>query len=151
MVLRCFCLGLVVWMASGNLWSQEEGGRAVTAAPGMEGVFSVKDFGAAGDGATDDTAAIQAAIDKAAEQGGRAYIPPGQYLVAGSLVVKPGVAVVGAAVAPLYIKPLIGSVILATGGRDDEEAPPLFDLGDSSAVQGITVYYPEQKPDDVHP
>ena len=151
MVLRWFCLGLVAWMASGSLLSQEEGGPAVTAAPGMEGIFSVKDFGAAGDGSTDDTTAIQAAIDGAAEKGGRVHIPPGQYLVTGSLVVKPGVAVVGAAVAPLYIKPLIGSVILATGGRDDEAAPPLFDLGDSSAVQGITVYYPEQKPDDIHP
>jgi hypothetical protein len=116
-----------------------------------EGVFNAKQFGAVADGATDDTAAIQAAIDEAALKGGQVYLPPGRYLVAGSLQVKPGVAVVGAAVAPLYIKPLIGTVVCATGGRDNEDAPALFELGDSAAVQGLTVFYPEQKPEDIHP
>lgn len=39
---------------------------------------SVKDFGAAGDGTTDDTAAIQAALTAGA--GGRVYFPSGTYL-----------------------------------------------------------------------
>lgn len=119
--------------------------------PALEGIHNARQYGARGDGVTDDTAAIQAAMDKAAEQGGRVYLPPGRYLVAGSVQVKPGVALVGAAVAPLYIKPLIGTVVLATGGRDDEDAPALFEMGDSSAVQGLTVHYPDQKPDDIHP
>lgn len=150
MASRLLCIGLIPWVAGAAL-AQEKGGPTVTVSPATEAIFSVKEFGAIGDGSTDDTGAIQSAIDKAAEKGGRVYVPPGQYLVSGSLVVKPGVAVVGAATAPLYIKPLIGSVVLATGGRDDEDAPPLFDLGDASAVQGITVYYPEQKPDDIRP
>ncbi|MFQ6097772.1 MAG: glycosyl hydrolase family 28-related protein, partial [Armatimonadota bacterium] len=147
--LKAICVALLAGSVWCNAFAQDQGGSEMPASPAIEGVFSVKDFGAAGDGAKDDTSAIQSAIDTAAETGGRVYLPPGRYLVSGSIVVKPGVAVVGAAVAPLYIKPLIGSVILATGGRDDEDAPPLFDLGDSSAVQGITVYYPEQKPDDI--
>lgn len=119
--------------------------------PPLEGVHSALAFGAKADGVTDDTAAIQAAVDKAAEKGGQVYLPPGRYLVKGSLRVKPGVALVGAAVAPLHIKPLLGTVVLATGGRDQEEAPALFELGDSSAVQGLTVFYPDQKPTAIHP
>jgi hypothetical protein len=127
--------------------------RGATTAMDMprEGVWDVKQFGAVGDAKTDDTAAFQAAINKAAEKGGQVWVPPGHYLIAGSLQVKPGVAVVGAQVAPQFIKPLLGTVIFATGGRDKEDGPALFELGDSSAVQGLTVYYPDQKPKDIHP
>jgi hypothetical protein len=45
---------------------------------------SVKDFGAVGDGVTDDTAAIQAAIDTVFNAGGgTVHIPTGTYLVSG--------------------------------------------------------------------
>ena len=42
---------------------------------------SVKDFGALGDGVTDDTAAIQAAIDAQATSGGTVFFPVGIYRV----------------------------------------------------------------------
>jgi hypothetical protein len=117
----------------------------------VEGVFSVKDFGAMADGKSDDTAAIQKAIDAAAEKGGEVVLPPGRYLVAGSLQVKVGVSVTGSHDAPQSIEPLIGTVLLATGGRDDESAPALFEMGSSSMVRGLTIWYPEQKPEDIHP
>ena len=43
--------------------------------------ISVKDFGAVGNGTTNDTAAIQAAIDSLSPNGGTLYMPPGTYLV----------------------------------------------------------------------
>ncbi len=42
--------------------------------------FNVKDFGAKGDGKTDDTKAIQAAIDAASLVQGDAYVPVGVYM-----------------------------------------------------------------------
>ena len=42
---------------------------------------SVKDFGAVGDGTTNDTAAIAAAINSLSPKGGTLYVPPGTYLL----------------------------------------------------------------------
>lgn len=50
----------------------------------FQDVVSVKDFGAAGDGATDDTAAINAALASIATTGGTLYFPAGKYVVSGS-------------------------------------------------------------------
>lgn len=49
--------------------------------------ISVKDFGARGDGMGDDTAAIQAAIDRIgkSENGGAVFFPPGVYEVKGEI------------------------------------------------------------------
>lgn len=46
---------------------------------------NVLDFGAVGDGVTDDTAAIQAALDSAFKT---IYIPPGEYLLSAPLQIK---------------------------------------------------------------
>ncbi len=43
--------------------------------------WDVRDFGAVGDGAADDTGAIQKAIDAAAERGATVFLPAGVYLV----------------------------------------------------------------------
>ena len=59
-------------------------------APGRATVFNVKQFGAAGDGKSDDTAAIQAALDQAkvGPRGSTVTLPPGQYRVAKTLAVE---------------------------------------------------------------
>jgi hypothetical protein len=44
-------------------------------------VFNAKDYGATGDGTTDDTTALQAAVDAVAAAGGILYIPEGVYIV----------------------------------------------------------------------
>ena len=53
----------------------------------LQDVVSVKDFGAVGDGVTDDTAAIQAAIDSA----GTVVMPAGIYRITSALIVDPAV------------------------------------------------------------
>ncbi len=104
--------------------------------------FDPAAFGAKADGATDDTAAIQKALDAAGKQGGVVKLAASKYLVAGSLKIPQGVALVGSNKAPLYIEPLVGTVILATGGRDKEDATARFEMGNSATVQGITLFYP---------
>lgn len=45
----------------------------------MRDIVSVKDFGAVGDGVTNDTLAVQAAIDVALTVNGQVFFPPGKY------------------------------------------------------------------------
>ena len=122
-----------------------------TADGSTEGIISGKGAGAKADGVTDDTSAIQKALDDAGKTGGRVWLPPARYVVKGSLRIPPGVTLQGAVESPVWTEPLNGSIILATGGRDHEDGPSLFELGHSSAVRGLTVFHPEQIATNIHP
>ena len=67
--------------------------RLVTAK--LRDMVSVKDFGAVGDGSTDDTAAIQAAITAMPAAGGGLYFPAGTYLVSSALTLSKSGAYTG--------------------------------------------------------
>jgi hypothetical protein len=81
---------------------------AVTYTPGGTGVtsttvqaklrdrISVADYNAIGDGVTDDTAAIQAAVDDAYTRGlGGVYLPSSTYVIFGTITVPAGVCLFG--------------------------------------------------------
>lgn len=60
--------------------------------------LNVKDYGAAGNGSTDDKTAIQNAINAASTAGGNVvYLPAGVYLLASSITPKSGVTLYGPA------------------------------------------------------
>jgi hypothetical protein len=58
--------------------------------------IDVRDYGAVGDGATDDKVAIQAAITASPSTGGVVYLPPGTYRLTGALVLKSNLVLAGA-------------------------------------------------------
>ena len=88
---------------------------------------NVRDFGAKGDGITDDTAAIQDAIRHTAP-GGFTRIPDGQYLVCG-LVLGPRQVLGGDG---------IGKTMLVT--RTDFAGPNFTVRDDKSSISNMTVF-----------
>jgi polygalacturonase len=62
-----------------------------------DGIISVKEFGAVGDGLTDDTNAIQNAINTASIKGLTVLFPPGRYMITGTnrLFLKSNVTLLG--------------------------------------------------------
>lgn len=118
-------------------------------------VFSVRDFGAKGDGKTDDTAAFQRALDAAGKAGGGVvWAPRGNYLFAGSLNVPPAVTLRGVwESVPAHNglrdaglpKPTDdGTTFLVTGGAGSEDGPPFITLNHNSTLKGVVIFYPNQ-------
>ncbi|VVP77213.1 hypothetical protein PS934_00353 [Pseudomonas fluorescens] len=86
-------------------------------------IFNVQNFGAKGDGITDDTAAIQNAINAAAAAGGgQVYMPTGTYIVSGGeepsdgcLMLKSNVYLYGDGMGATSVKVADGSDTKITG------------------------------------
>ncbi|MBQ7338762.1 MAG: hypothetical protein IJW40_09965 [Clostridia bacterium] len=107
----------------------------------------VLDYGAMGDGVSDDTAAFQNAIDAVAAQGGgTVYVPAGSYVIKGTLLVRRSVYLMGEWYNPETQPESMtkGTVLLAKGSKGKEDATPMITIGASAGVLGLTVYYPEQ-------
>lgn len=61
-----------------------------------ETIFNVKDFGAVGDGANNETAAFRAALNAAEKNGGgKVYVPRGRYMLTGELILSPNTLLEG--------------------------------------------------------
>nr|GEZ89525.1 hypothetical protein [Tanacetum cinerariifolium] len=97
--------------------------------------FNVKDFGAKGNGSSDDTLAIQKAIDAAAAAGGgQVYLPEGTYMVSATtgscLALKSNVSLVGQGMGVSTLKlandlPSAVTGILTANGTHDVGASKL--------------------------
>jgi hypothetical protein len=148
---KCFVLAAVAGLSSGTKLVAEPLLAGTAGSMSSHGDFDVMKYGAQADGKTDDTAAVQAAIDAAAAQGGRVVLPPGEYLLAGNLEIKEGVALVGANASPMSIGQRKGTILLPLAGRNDEEAAPFIHMKHATTVCGVTIYYPEQKCDVIVP
>ena len=121
-------------------------GPTARAADSLRGMKNVLEFGAMGDGETDDTAAFQQALDAvSAEGGGVVSVPTGAYRIATHLDIPAGVTLEGIWRAPQRGEPWNqGSVLLAVEGQGDERAVPFIRMHQQSTLAGLTIYYPEQ-------
>jgi hypothetical protein len=114
--------------------------------PAHKGMYNVFEFGAKGDGVSDDTAAFQKALDAAnADGGGTVQAPTGKFLIKTHLTLPPHVSLQGVWKKPQRGDPSdTGTVLLAVEGKGDENATPFILLKEDSCIAGITIFYPEQ-------
>jgi hypothetical protein len=112
---------------------------------------NAKDCGATGNGTVDDTPALQKALDAARTRGPICFVPPGQYRLNGSLIVPPGVTLLGASGGVPHSEHPIGTVLLAYGGKGKADGPPLVTLKPNAVIRNLTIHYPEQTLPDVVP
>jgi hypothetical protein len=125
---------------------------ALSVFPQGQGMFNVRDFGAKGDGETDDTVAFQSALDACGKAGGGiVFAPTGNYLIKGHLEIPSYVTLEGVWTAPSTWSQYKGTTLLAVEGEGNENGTPFITLHTSSTIKGITIFYPNQKADNIKP
>lgn len=113
--------------------------------PEGEGLFSVVQYGAAGDGVSDDTEAFVQALGEAGRTGGYVYVPGGKYRITKPLRIPAGVELRGTAEVPCHTMGG-GSVIMVCCGQGEEDGTPFLSMEGRCGIRGIVLYHPDQDP-----
>jgi hypothetical protein len=127
--------------------------------PQSGNIYSVRHYGAKGNGKTDDTAAFQKALNAAGRAGGGTVMAErGNYFFAGHLVVPKAVTLAGVwKSVPSHVglrnaglaKPTDdGTTFLVTENEGKEDGAGFITLTDDSTLSGVVLYYPLQKEDE---
>ena len=108
-----------------------------TTAAKLNDIISVKDFGAVGDGTTDDASAIQASITYAVANGKSIFFPDGNYKVNTGLILYPGCGVQTAGNASITAGAAITILTLTSGNYTQT---PLNLPGLYNGTNGLNLY-----------
>lgn len=134
--------GTIIVDAGGNRWYLETFGQPV----------SVRQFGAKGDGATNDSAAIQAALTAVGGVGGGiVYMPPtgNAYALSTGVTVPAGVYLMGAATRQYQGMTATQAEWCSAGTWivcSDTTNPAVQTIGHGASVKGINFYYVQPVP-----
>lgn len=97
-------------------------------------------------GASDVTAALQALLDKASnEGGGTVFLPPGTYRLNGNITIPSGVELKGSCDLG-RIPYQVGSILAIYGGVNDANGDPTIVLEANAGIRGFAIDYPQQHP-----
>ena len=110
-----------------------------------ENCINAKDYGAKADGISDDTKAIQMAMNAAQSNGGICYLPAGMYRIDSTLIVPSGVTLKGSSEAVPHPLCPIGTVLNIYGGKGNAKATPTVTLKFNATIKGLMFFYPEQQ------
>ncbi len=117
------------------------------------GVINIADRDAIADGTFDNTKIFQKALDEMnAVGGGTVFVPSGKYAISTHLTIPDNVTLEGVFKAPATrIAECKGSVLLAFEGAGSEEGEAFITLKHNSTLKGLSVFYPEQDKQNLHP
>jgi hypothetical protein len=109
-------------------------------------------YNAKGDGITDDTNAIQQALNDTGNMGGGiVFAPEGNYLIESQLIVPSATVLKGVAShvqkkwGDPTTKTIVGTTLLAIADAGNDTGLPFITLtGDSSGIEGLQIFYPNQ-------
>ena len=129
---------LVGYLPSGT------GAVATTVQTKLREAVSVKDFGAVGDGVTNDSAAVQAAIDTVETLGGNLIFPPGKYLFGSQVTINRTYAAAGGGNFVGERNLIIsgyGAEIRTTGGISAFDVRGGWIPNHNCLIEGFTIYH----------
>jgi hypothetical protein len=114
--------------------------------------FSVADYGATGDGVTDVTSIFQDRLTALGNLGGGTlFVPKGKYVISGTLLIPKGITLRGEWQKPVKGQPIQGTILMAYSGRGSDGGTPFITMQTSAAVRDLSIWYPEQLPDNITP
>ncbi len=113
-------------------------------------------YGAKGDGITDDSAAFQAAINAVYNSGGNGggvvYVPAGNYAFYTNITIQTGVTLHGNWKDwTKGTNGCVGTTFKVYYGAGNTNAPPFIQCGQGSSLKGVNIWYPNQNPNSITP
>jgi len=110
---------------------------------------NICDYGAKGDGVTDDTAAFKSALDYMKVKGGILYAPKGIYKLTQEMIIPEGVTLLGDFKEPNIEDAKVGGTVLALYPQTVAQGNnvPFFNVKNAASLNGLTFWYPEQNLD----